>query len=444
MTRTLRARLTALVALTGFVAIAALTVGFNLLLRSSLTSDAERVLEARGTAALQSLFIRNGQVKTREAPDEAAPDSGVWIYEGTRSIERPTAPASVDHLADGLARGSGTFAESHPDDLRLYAVPIRADGPRRGTIVVALSVEPYERSASRALVASVIFAGVMLALLVLSIRLVVNRALKPVAEMTSEAADWSEHDLDHRFNLGEPYDELTQLASTFDSMLAKLATNLRHEQRLTAEISHELRTPLAAISAEAELALRKPRENEDYRNAIQSIQRRAAQLAEVLEALLHAARGDAGSETTTNANAIAKRAIDQLAGNGYGVHFALHPAPSQPLVAVSATTGTQILTPLIENAGRYGRAIAEIRVTGGGESITFSISDDGPGIQAREVPHVFEPGRRGNAAAGESEGAGLGLALSRRLARAVGGDVVVVPSDQGGVVNVTLPSMHGP
>jgi signal transduction histidine kinase len=211
---------------------------------------------------------------------------------------------------------------------------------------------------------------------------------------------------------------------------------------LTAEISHELRTPLAAISAEAELALRKPRQNVDYRDAIRSIQRRATQLGEVLEALLLAARGDAGSETATDANVIARRAIDQLAGNGYGVHFVLRPAPDQPVVAVGATTGAQILSPLIENAGRYGRETAEVRVASRGEDVTFSISDDGPGIQEQEVAHVFEPGRRGSAADGESQGAGLGLALSRRLARAVGGDVVVVPGDLGGIVNVTLPSAH--
>ena len=65
--------------------------------------------------------------------------------------------------------------------------------------------------------------------------------------MTEDAASWSEHDLDRRFDLGEPYDELTRLAATLDGLLERIAASLRHEQRFTAELSHELRTPLARI-----------------------------------------------------------------------------------------------------------------------------------------------------------------------------------------------------
>ena len=78
--------------------------------------------------------------------------------------------------------------------------------------------------------------------------------------MTEQAEAWSEHDLDRRFGLGEPHDELTRLASTLDRLLDRIAASLRHERRFSAELSHELRTPLAKVTAEAELALRRPRE----------------------------------------------------------------------------------------------------------------------------------------------------------------------------------------
>ena len=79
----------------------------------------------------------------------------------------------------------------------------------------------------------------------------------PGVRMTRQAAEWSEHDLDHRFALGAPHDELTELASTLDRLLDRLAASLRHERRFSAELSHELRTPLARVLAEAELALRR-------------------------------------------------------------------------------------------------------------------------------------------------------------------------------------------
>ena len=117
--------------------------------------------------------------------------------------------------------------------------------------------------------------------------------------MTAEAADWSEHDLDHRFNVGEPNDELTQLAATFDNMLARIASALRHEQLLSAELSHELRTPLAAVVTEAELALRRDRGTEEYRDALREIASRSAQMQRILETLMAAARAESIGERGT-------------------------------------------------------------------------------------------------------------------------------------------------
>src|SRR3954452_279421 len=90
-------------------------------------------------------------------------------------------------------------------------------------------------------------------------------ALRSVSRMTRQAATWSERDLDRRFGLGEPHDELTQLASTLDGLLHRLAASLRHEQRFSAELSHELRTPLSRVIAETELALRRERTPSEYR-----------------------------------------------------------------------------------------------------------------------------------------------------------------------------------
>ena len=436
MIRTLRGRVTLAVAAIGLLATIGLTLGFNILLRSSLDTDADRVLTARANAALAGVSVHQGRVVPREVADEAAPDAGVWIYQGTKPIERPVAPGRVQRLADQLVRANGKQAESPQEDLRLSAIPIADGGTRVGTVVVALSMEPYERSASRALAASLVFAVFMLAMLVVAARVVMGRALRPVAEMTAEAADWSEHDLEHRFDMGEPTDELTQLASTFDSMLARLAANLRHEKRLTAEISHELRTPLAAIAAEAELALRKPQGDEAYREALRSIQRRTTQLTQVLDTLLAVARGDAALERSAPANQIAEEAVAQAAD---GAQIDLRLAKDDPVVSVGTSAGVQILAPLIDNARRYGREQLEVRIERRGGNVRFSVADDGPGIRVEEAEEIFDPGARGSAAHGSRDGSGLGLALSRRLASAVGGSVAAVPEASGGRLEVVLP-----
>lgn len=312
-----------------------------------------------------------------------------------------------------------------------------------GTIVAAISLEPYEHSASQALKASILYACAALLLIVMATRLVVARALRPVAKMTSEAAEWSEHDLDHRFNVGEPYDELTQLAATFDTMLARLASSLRHEQQLSAEISHELRTPLAAIVAETELAQRRRRGDEEYRQALHEIRSRASQMQRTLETLMAAARAESLEDLgTAQAQEVGEDAIDACRdlAQDCGVDLRLRATDRSLRVDIDAGTAERILAPLIENGCRYGRGSVALNIQPRGGFAEFVVSDDGPGVGRDETERIFEPGFRGEAgSSGEHPGAGLGLPLARRLARAVGGDVEQCPNDAGTSFRARIP-----
>jgi two-component system, OmpR family, sensor kinase len=438
----LRTRLTVLVGLAAAITLTGLTVGFNLLLRSNLTGDANRVLEARASAELDGVKERNGTLEVTESPDAAAPETPVWVYSGGKAVDRPVAPASAQQIADSLAGGPKARAEDQNADLHLLAVPVTQGGKRVGTIVTGVSLDPYERSGSRALTESLIYAGAAFFLVLVATRLIVNRALRPVAEMTEEAAEWSEHDLEHRFNIGEPYDELTNLAATFDSMLARLASALRHEQLLSAELSHELRTPLAAIVTEAELALRQERGDAEYRDALREIAERASQMGGTLETLMAAARAESmGDRGTASAAEVVEHSIaacDSLAGEA-GVKLSSEVSDPRLKVDVDAKTAERIITPLLENACRYADSRAAVRVQRGSEAAEFVVTDDGPGLAAGETEAIFEPGYRGEAGAADGDGAGLGLALARRLARAVGGDVEAISNGAGASFRVRIP-----
>jgi signal transduction histidine kinase len=102
-----------------------------------------------------------------------------------------------------------------------------------------------------------------------------QRGVSPVSRMTTEAEAWSTADLDRRFEMGDPHDEVTQLAHTLDGLLDRLAASLRRERRFSAEVSHQLRTPLAKIKAEAELALRRTRNPAYYQEALTSVSQSA-------------------------------------------------------------------------------------------------------------------------------------------------------------------------
>jgi signal transduction histidine kinase len=263
-------------------------------------------------------------------------------------------------------------------------------------------------------------------------------ALRPVAQMTEQAAVWSENDLDRRFSLGEPRDELTQLAATLDGLLDRISASLRHERRFSAELSHELRTPLARILAETELALRRERTTTEYREALSVVQRSAAQLARIVDALVAAARYESGGERgTADARAVAEGAAYACDGLAAERAIELQVEPLQPAlrVGVDADLGERILQPVIENACRYGRHRVRVSIERDRSTVVYAVEDDGPGVAPEERERIFEPGARGKG----SQGAGLGLALARRLAESVDGEVLA-DENGGGRFLVRLPA----
>jgi signal transduction histidine kinase len=110
-------------------------------------------------------------------------------------------------------------------------------------------------------------------------------------------------------------------------------------------------------------------------------------------------------------------------------------------MGVDADVAERVLAPLIENGCRYGRQKVAVTVERDNGVVRFTVADDGPGIAADEREAIFEPGRRGTAnEPSRADGAGLGLALARRLARAAGGDVEAEANGTGGRFTVSLPA----
>jgi signal transduction histidine kinase len=440
----LRTRLTVSTVLGAAVALAVLVAAFNLLLDARLRSDGDNVLRERATAVLRSLSTVDRRLSVAEAPDQGAIDAQTWIFAGGRAIEQP---AGVDprnqQAARSQARAELGFQTVTATHTRMEAVPVREGSQRLGTVVVATSLTPYESTASSALVGSIVLGLLVLAAVAGLSRRLIGRALRPVARMTAEAASWGEHDLSRRFYAAEPHDELTSLASVFDGLLGRLAESLRREQRLTAEVSHELRTPLAKILAEAELSSGRERSPQLYRATLESIERYARDLQRVLETLLASARAGASREPARcdaceSAERAAEPLRETLAAQGKAIQV-ISPKPAR--IAVGGEVVERILSPLLENAARFARRDIAIAIAAGNGEVILEIRDDGPGVNPHDRERVFEPGFRGAEASTDAHaGAGLGLPLVRRLARAAGGDVEAMASSGGARFAVRLPA----
>jgi len=425
------------------LALAVTLVAFNLILGRHLSREADAVVRAEAGAQAAALQVENGRLAETELPESAPASVLTWVFAPSgKALESPGAGRRLNEQAGLLSDSPERIVDPPGLDVRLFALPVLDGTKRVGTVVTGVSLAPYRETQRTTLADSIGLAAALLLIVGLAAWWTLSSALKPVSRMTAEAAAWSERDLDRRFGLGEPHDELTQLAATLDGLLDRLAASMRREQRFSAELSHELRTPLSRISAEADLALRRERDSGEYRQTLEAIRRDADQLSRALETLVAAARQEGGPPRgTADAYSAVEAAIGgcgALAGDG-GVEVVLE-RPSAPIrVGLDSDIAERILQPLVENACRYGRREVRVSLARDTNKVVYTIRDDGPGIAGHERELIFEPGARGTAAAEDGDGAGLGLALARRLARAAGGDVTAEASPEGGIVRASLP-----
>ncbi|MGW6741550.1 ATP-binding protein [Streptomyces sp. NPDC055025] len=457
--RTLRGRLALIALATSVLWIAVLTTVFNVALDRRLHGQADEVLRTRAEAVAATVEARpDGRLTVREPAEDQALDAGVWIYEGGRAIERPpNVPPALQRQADALVGHGTRFAETtSPSATRLYALPVvalpvtgggieagsggeAAGGAQAGTVVTSVSLDPYVSTADSALAGSIALSLVLLGGVYLLTRLVVRRALRPVGDMSAQAAEWSKAGVAERFGEGGRPTELVSLASSLDELLDRLAAVLRHEQRQAADISHELRTPLARITAETEWLARRPRTAAEQRASHEAIASAAATMGRICETLLSEARTRTGQtpgscDVPALARELARRGADGPP------RTPLTEVRGGPATAgVSAALAERILSPLLDNARRYAAHTVVIECAAVAGTVRVTVADDGPGVPEDFRDSLFEPGRRATPGDGH-DGAGLGLALARRLARAAGGDIALDAGHAGAWFTVTLPA----
>jgi signal transduction histidine kinase len=420
------------------IGLGAALVTANVLLAQRVHSETSTVLRANADAQVAALTITTDGIRDRKAPNDATLDRRSWVLEGDRVLERPAgAPAELDRAAIALGRERRVLEVDGPGDTRLRAEPVFVSGSRApvGAVVVAQSLESLERLQQEVLLGSLVIAALVLIAGSFAIRSALNGALRPVARMTASAEDWGAHDLDRRFELGPPRDELTALAATLDLLLARIAASRRHEQQFAGEVAHELRTPLAGLRARAELALSARGSGADAERgeALEAVIAQAARLDDAIGALLAVARQEIDpSRGTVDLVALAREL------EGVQVDAAAH----LPVAEGDPDIVRRAIAPLVDNARRHARSAVRIELSAAAGRVRLAVRDDGPGLDPELGERAFDPGVQGQDSS-TNGGAGLGLALARRLARSCGGDIVAGPGP-GGCFVLELPALGGP
>ncbi|WEO93882.1 HAMP domain-containing sensor histidine kinase [Streptomyces sp. FXJ1.172] len=447
--RTLRGRLSLVALTTAALLIAVLTVVFNVVMDRHLQHQADDELRNRAAAVATTVDTRGSRVRVLETSNDGLLDANVWIYAGPRLLEKPAsavAGSPLTQAADRLAARrtpacTAVDGEGH-QPVRLCSRPLHGRHTA-ATVVTALDLGPYRSSADTLLLGSVILDAIMLACTYVLTRLAVGRALRPVRTMTDQATQWSAVGSDDRFRAEEHPAELARLGASLDALLDRIRTVLRHERQLTGELSHELRTPLTRIVIELDWWRTRPRSEAETRATHEVIAEAAQSMRTICDTLLDDARDNTLNQPTapgtTDVVPVLDRMIQRL-DTPDDVKATVVPGATGLEAGVAPALLERIVSPLLANALRYARSgvsVAARRVSG---TVRIDVVDDGPGVPESFAGELFQPGRRADEQDGH-DGAGLGLPLARRLARAVGGDVSYDPAHTPGTrFTVSLPA----
>jgi len=289
--------------------------------------------------------------------------------------------------------------------------------------------------------------------------IVIARSIaRPILKLSSAAEEFGRGELKARANVKDR-GELEQLGAAFDEMAERIETRtlrLAELDRLKSEfvggVSHELRTPLTTIKTLTRVLLRGGESQEERREYLETIGAECDRQIDLILNVLDLSRIEAGVFTVCPAKVDAAEIVKNCAVIEHHAastrsHDLQVDLPSGELLAVAdANALRRVLCSLVENSIKYTADGGSIRLSAKsqGDEVVIRISDTGCGIEASDIPHVFEKFYRGrpsttakgqindDSSASEAPGIGLGLYLARTIIEEFGGRICVESSNERG------------
>ncbi len=259
-----------------------------------------------------------------------------------------------------------------------------------------------------------------------------RHALRPLSTLVESARVLDPDDAGWYLASTGTRDELDELGRAFNELLSRLHLAYERQRRFTGDASHQLRTPITVLIGQIEVALKKERPVTEYQRVLHSALRQATQLARITDALLFLAKADSqaalpGCEVVDMGRWISTYTEGLAAERSQNIVLSAGSTEANWVQAHPALLG-QLLDNLLDNARKYGPrdkpVVVEIKREG--TDVVMAVEDQGPGIRADDLDHIFEPFYRSSQERGTNvPGVGLGLCVVRRIALAFGGSVRV-------------------
>jgi heavy metal sensor kinase len=457
MSLTIRARLTALYFLvlaasfTGFFWIC--DYGFQRSIATTVNDASERNLDtlkrvlqrhaSQGPPQLQQELTRVSDLWESGAIFEVAGPDGQWISRAPRFL-----------LADPVLRPAKGESISF-QTTNLQALQYRV--ARQQTLVdgnvylvdAAVPTEPFDQALDNFRLMEKRFLPLLVVLASLLGYWLSGRALAPVSRIIESAERVGVRNLSRRLEVPRAKDELRRLTEQVNAMLDRIEASVKRITQFTADASHDLRTPLALIRTSAELALRRPRTDSEYRDALARILATSEETSELIEQLLMLARADANVAQMklepTNLYPVLY-AVGQKAkvlASGKGLTFAESIPPHRPVLLANEAALERLFMSVLDNAVKYtpagGHLSIDLSLQDG--HAVIEVNDTGIGITEKDLPHVFERFYRADQVRSrETRGSGLGLSIAKWIAESHNGSIELFSHPGHGTkVTIRLP-----
>jgi len=365
------------------------------------------------------------------------------------NIKTREIPLSKQAMQAAL-KGKATFESVRFQDevpIRLLSYPINHGDTLVNILRVGASLQPVESMLDR--LVFVLQIGSPLAVLVSMFGgwFLAGRALRPVDTITDTAQRIAAGDLTQRIQTTSS-DEIGRLASTFNDMIARLEASIRQIRQFSADASHELRTPLTITKGETELALRKDRTPEVYRDVLESNLEEIDRMSRIVDELLFLSRADLGEIKMAKERVQLDHLVQEIQhqalvlGKDREVETVVnHLEPAE--VEGDEWRLRELLLNIVDNAVKYSleKGLVEINLERSNHMAKLSVKDYGIGMSPEEQHMIFDRFFRSDTARAHAQkGTGLGLAICKWIAESHHGKIQVESTKgQGSQFTIFLP-----
>jgi heavy metal sensor kinase len=452
----IRWRLTLWYTLLSAIGLLLLGVALSLGLRATLYENFEEQVRNETAFALNAVSVGDGRLQVDPGGFDQLENDDHFVRvidpHGRVVYQFDSALADVPLDQTGYRRAlAGEIAyevrQGSGDAIGIVSQPVQIGRELVGVLQVGTTRGDTEEVLRTILLAFLIAGPVVLALAAIGGYLMAGRALAPVRQITKLAASIDPSDLDARLSLELPDDELGRLAQTFDAMLARIERGFERERQFTADAAHELRTPLGIMRSQVDLALRRPRSSDEYRTALAALDGDIDRMARLVSALLTVSRSESGQlvlqQVTLDLQELIRATLASWQPLATERDLRLIDESSPVEVHADADLLAQMLTNLIDNAVAHTPSGGSIAVGCSADEklARLWVADTGSGIPVEHQARVFDrfyrvdPGRSRGLG-----GAGLGLTITRAIAEAHGGTILLASTPGSGTrVDVALP-----